>query len=330
MGNQPQDEAFQEWLTQKHSQLVTPRELVSSCVQKAVGSKPEHSTRIIRGQDHEVYDICTSDGQSVIVRIAHHEDHRLEAEKWALDAARQKGVPTPKVLLLEQVEHDGKTFMFCIEEKLPGRALNELIGEGADISAIIPQLGEALGKIHSVHTDGFGYLQPNGKAWDITWQSIMLDLIPKRQKLLATATREIVPSASIDAGLDILRSHTDLYKWNTPVLNHGDFLPAHILVENGRITGVIDMQQCSGNHPIFDFAWWEAEDADKVPTRSILDNYPHKEWFGDKFELLLNLTMVRHSLWMLMVESDNGNKTGLDDVKSNLDKALRFFSGDRS
>ena len=324
------DEAHKKYLADKHARMATPRGLLASYVQKAVGSQPEHIVRIIKGNDHEVYDVTTTHGTHVIVRIAREAEHRLEAEKWALDAARTQGVPTPQVYLLEPAEHDGASLMICIEEKIPGKSLDELIDAGEDVSTIIPQLGKVLGRIHGVKTEGFGYLQPNGKAWDIPWRKIMLDLLDKKEELLAMGHKESVPEDTIEAGLDILAKHTELYECDAPVLNHGDFIPAHILVEDNRITGVIDMQQCSGNHPIFDFATWEAETAEKygIPAQLLFDTYPDRAVFHGKFDLLLNLTLLRHSLWMLMVESDNGNTTSVMAEKRNLAKAMKFFESD--
>ena len=320
------DSTFQTWLAQKHARLVTPSELIADCVEEAVGSRPKHSHRVIKGQDHEVYDVVTTAGQKVIVRIAHQEDHRLEAEKWALDAARTKGVPTPRVLLLKRLNSSGTSVMMGIEEKLPGTPLDELLDAGVDATAVIPQIGEVLGRIHSVKTDGFGYLQPDGKGWDITWRSIMLDLVPKEQELLQAAQSQGVPAEIINKGLRLLLGHSSLYEWLQPVLNHGDFSPGHILVDKNRITGIIDMQQCSGNHPIFDFAQWAALGIKQVSASQLLESYPHKAAFGGSFNLLLNLALLRRSLWMLLVDSDQGNATGVEEAKNNLFRTVELLS----
>ena len=76
-------------------------------------------------------------------------------------------MPTPQVLLLEQTEFEGKLLMICIEEKMCGRSLDELMDAGEDVSEVIPQLEVLLGRIHNVKTEGFGYLLSNGKGWEI-------------------------------------------------------------------------------------------------------------------------------------------------------------------
>lgn len=324
------DDMYKKYLADKHTKMATPRELIALSVQRAAGSLPKSMTRIIKGHDHEVYDVITVFGSRVIVRIAHQTEHRLEAERWALNAARAYGVPTPRVLLLEQTEYKGKLLMICIEEKMPGRSLNELIDAGEDASALIPQLGEMLGHIHSVKTEGFGYLQPDGKGWDIPWREIMLDLVDEKEHLLTAARKELVSEQAIETGLKILTKRANLYECDLPVLNHGDFIPTHILVENNQITGIIDMQQCSGNHPVLDFARWEAEAGEKysISAQELFATYPHQAAFGGKFDLLLNLALLRHALWMLMVESDTGNSTGVEAVKNELERALKFFKKD--
>ncbi len=43
--------------------------------------------------------------------------------------ARGVGVPTPDVLGVEQVDHDGELLSFSILRLVPGRSLDELAGE---------------------------------------------------------------------------------------------------------------------------------------------------------------------------------------------------------
>ncbi|MGH2369368.1 MAG: hypothetical protein ACRDI2_14335, partial [Chloroflexota bacterium] len=102
---------FQDWLRERHAQMVTPRALIDDVVRKAVGSVPASLRRVVVGQMNEVYDVATAGGTQVIVRVSHDEDPRFEGERWALDAARRAGVPTPQVLLIEQ----GAPVSFCVE-----------------------------------------------------------------------------------------------------------------------------------------------------------------------------------------------------------------------
>ncbi len=120
--------------------------------------------------------MTTAGNHRLIVRISHKENHRFEAERWALNTARLAGVPTPQVLLVERAEYDGIPVTFCIEEKVSGKPLDMLLKEGitSDLRKAIDKIGEVLSLLHSVRVDGFGYLQPDGKGQQTSFAEIML------------------------------------------------------------------------------------------------------------------------------------------------------------
>lgn len=147
---------FDDWLRSWHQRMeVTPRRLVDEVVQRATSGSPTALERIVAGQVSEVYVATINDGDQVIVRISHEDEPRFEGERWALDAVRALGVPTPHVLHLECT--GGVTF--CIEEKLPGEPLDQILARGEWPAGAIEQIGALLARIHGVPIDGFGYLQ---------------------------------------------------------------------------------------------------------------------------------------------------------------------------
>lgn len=309
--------------------MSTPFELINTYVQKAVKSPVANANRLVIGQMNEVYNITTEDGQNIIVRISPQEDPRFEAERWALDASRKAGVPTPKVFLVEKAVFNKKTVTFCIEEKLSGKPLDELLKDKKTkikLNNAIKQIGDVLGKMHRVQVDGLGYLQPNGKGWDIPFSKIMLDLIEKEDELLTAAAKWDVSHSKVNKGLALLAKNTALYDWNKPSLTHGDFGPPHILVEDDSITGIIDMQECSGNHPVFDFVHWETTYGKDIPLQQLIDSYSNKALFDETFEPLFHLVLLRHCLWMLIVNVEHENPHGVDVFGHGIDRALNFFS----
>lgn len=319
---------FDDWLKAKHSKISTPSELVDTYVQKAVGSPVSKASRIVIGQINEVYDVTTLDNRSFIVRISRQDDPRFEAERWALDASRKVGVPTPKVLLVEKALVNNESITFCIEEKLPGRPLDELLKDTkskAELDSIIKQIGKVLSRIHEVKIDGFGYLQPDGTAWDIPLSKIMLDLLEKEDELLKVFDKLGITQSKVRESLALLAENSDLYDWDKPCLVHGDFGPPHILVDGDLITGIIDMQDCSGNHPIFDFVHWETTYGRHIPLKKLTDSYSDKTIFDETFEPLFNLVLLRHCLWMLMVRVEQENPYDIDVLNLGIDNALKFF-----
>jgi|GEM_PF-722134 len=320
---------FDDWLKAKHSKISTPSELVDTYVQKAVGSPVSKASRIVIGQINEVYDVTTLDNRSFIVRISRQDDPRFEAERWALDACRKVGVPTPKVLLVAKALVNNDSITFCIEEKLPGRPLDELFKDTkskAELDSIIKQIGKVLSRIHEVKIDGFGYLQPDGTDWDIPFSKIMLDLIEKEDELLKVFDKFRIPQSKVKESLALLVENTDLYKYETPSLVHGDFGPPHILVNDGSITGIIDMQDCSGNHPVFDFVHWETTYGRDIPLQKLIDSYSNKTLFDESFDPLFNLVLLRHCMWMLIVRVEQDNPHDIDNLSRGIDRALKFLS----
>jgi Ser/Thr protein kinase RdoA (MazF antagonist) len=140
-----------------------------------------------------------------------------------------------------------------------------------------------------------------------------------------------VPHEQVTAGLALLDAHRSLYDWDEPRLVHGDFVAQHLLVDSGRITGVIDFQECSGNHPVLDFVNWHASNRYlkfPIPLDALVDAYPDKALFHGPFESLFHLVLLRRSLWMLMVHVEHENPHGITQVRQDLDKALAFLSRD--
>ncbi len=317
-----------DWLQTRHNKWNTPPSLINEYVRKATGGAIAQANRVVIGLDNEVYDVTSDKKHQFIVRISHKDNHRFEGERWALNAARKVGVPAPQVLLIEQAAYDDTTVTFCIEEKLPGKPLDVLLKDGlnSDLNKAIDQIGEVLGKLHSVKVDGFGYLQPDGKGEQTSFAEIMLMANERQAELYEAAKKWNVPIKNITAGLELLNKNRELYQFNTPVLVHGDLGQKHILVEGDHISGIIDMQDCSGNHPVIDFVIWDAYWSERIPTSKLMASYGNKSLFADSYDALFHLVLLRESLIMLMVHAQRENPNGIQGFITGLERALRYFS----
>lgn len=267
---------FDAWLRDLHERMVTPRELVEAAVRRATGTTPVRLERILAGQVCEVYD--TGD---VIVRISHEEEPRFGGERWALDAARAVGVPTPQVLLLEDA--------ICVEEKLPGERLDVLLDRGEWPAAAIEQIGALLARFHSIRIDGFGYLQPDGRGWPVEFY--LLDVLAERVALMAAAEHFGLSAARIDCGLETLAEYAPRHPWTTPRLVHGDFTMDNILIDGDRVSGVIDMEKATGGHPAEDLMIWDSCCGSRIPLKSLLASYG-----SGVDEAMFHLLLLRRSL----------------------------------
>lgn len=323
------EQNFEHWLHQRHKSMQTPTHIIKEYVAKAMGVAPVGIVRHMAGVMNEVHKATLPDGTRVIVRISHWDDPRFEAEKWAIEAAAWRGVPTPKILLVENTVVDGKKRGFCIEEELPGTSLENHIHDGHDdqVKKVIPHIGEMLGRIHATTVAGFGYLDAAGRGWPgVSFADVMLDLLDHKERLIRAADYWNVPQQRMQHGLALLKSHKDYYDWDTPVLIHGDYKPAHILVHEGTITGIIDFQECSGGHPAFDFARWEMYWGDRIPVQRVMDSYSNQTLFDERYKVLFHLVTIRMALWMYTVQTDRQTADRINRVSAALNKSLAFFS----
>ncbi|GHO49149.1 phosphotransferase family protein [Ktedonospora formicarum] len=320
--------SLNEWLHTRHNQWTTPTSLIQDFVRRATGSTMAHASRVVLGQDNEVYAVTTTDHHHVIVRISRKTNHRFEAERWALDAARRAGVPTPYVLLIEQATYDETTVMFCIEERVPGTPLDVLLkaARTPNVDKAIHQIGEILGRVHSVSIEGFGYLQPDAKGQQTSFTDIMLMANERETELSTAAAHWHIPTQKITTSLKLLDTHRELYTFSMPVLVHGDFGPQHIFVEDDHISGLIDMQDCSGNHPVIDFVNWDAYYRERVPTSTLMASYGNQEIFTDNYEALFHLVLLREALIMLMVNAAHQNPHGIQGFLAAMERALKYFA----
>ncbi len=315
------EEGFADWLRRRH-EVSAPYELVQAQVRLAAGADVASCRRLVVGQMNEVYDVSTTDARSLIVRISREADPRFEGERWALDQARAHGVPTAAVLRIQRIEGEDEYLTVEVQEKLAGTPLHEVPPAVRGSARLADSLGVALAGVHAVAVDGLGYLQADGRGWDIDFRAIMLDLRERTGALLAAADHWGVDSSLVHRGLQILREHEDAYVLAQPVLVHGDLQPAHVLVQDGVVTGIIDFQECSGGHPVLDFAKWHATCPPDFDVSRLRGSYPDPGLFTDAFDRLFALVLLRQSLWMLMVRRNHGNPFGLPRLLADIQTAF--------
>ena len=169
--------------------------------------------------------------------------------------ARGVGVPTPNVLGVEQVDHDGELLSFSILRLVPGRSLDELASElpPPDLERLVMDGGELLARVHSVVPD----------------RGIRHELEPPDERFVARAVRvaheALGPAAAavVERGADLLRDEVMTRPAPRLSLAHGDWLPKHLLIDDGAIVGVIDWERAGPAPAAFDLAMWETFAADR-------------------------------------------------------------------
>ena len=95
---------------------------------------------------NETYGVELPNDVAVVARIARQPAPWFTDEAHVMGQARDVGVPTPEVLGVEQLNHNGELLSFSIERFVPGRSLEEIIGElpGSDLERLVMDGGELL------------------------------------------------------------------------------------------------------------------------------------------------------------------------------------------
>jgi aminoglycoside phosphotransferase (APT) family kinase protein len=238
---------------------TTPRPVIDSVVQSVCGREVERLARLTGGGLHETYRVEFPRDVPVVVRIARRPVPWFADEEHVMAQARGAGVPTPNVLGVEQVEHDGELLSFSILQLVPGRPLDELAGElpAPELERLVMDGGELLARVHGVVPD----------------RGIRHELEPPDERFVSRAVRgahqALGPEAAavVERGADFLRDEVSTRPAPRLSLAHGDWLPKHLLIDDGAIVGVIDWEFAGPASPALDLARWEVSAGDGLHDR---------------------------------------------------------------
>ncbi len=315
---------YQLFVKDKHERLFNaPEEIINAAIEKATGSKIISKERIIKGEANEVHSVNTEDGQRVIIRISHGDEPAFEREQWAIERSVEAGVLAPYVLLVDQAYDGEKSLALSVETQLRGIPMNELDDllnpENKDLlDDLLRQAGQVLSAINSVKVAGFGELDKEGKGIYATVQEALLNEYVAGSELFEILDKVGLDPAVSTKALDILKKGASTYPPIQPRLTHNDFGPKHLLIDNNKISGVIDFENADGGDPVKEFARWKFYFDDKYPLDTLMQGYSDKGIFSEDFEQRLQLWMIHWSLAGLHYYYKEKNTIGIKLAKRKL------------
>lgn len=244
--------------------VTTPRPIIDSVVRSICGRGVNHLVPLAGGGMNETYRVRLAGDVDVVVRIARQPTPWFIDEAHLMEQARDAGVPTAEVLGLEHADHDGELLSFSIQQFLPGRALDELVGElpAADLERLVVDAGEILARVHSV--------APNDERG--IRHELRMPEEPEVARVAGIVKEKLGPAAAalVERGADLLRR--EVISRPTPPLSlaQGDFMPKNLLINDGSVAGVIDWEFAGTAPPAFDLARWEVSAGAPFHDRSDL------------------------------------------------------------
>ena len=261
--------------------------------------------------------------EKFIVRIANAPE-KLSSfikEQWAVEQAREKGVPVAEIL---EVGNEIIGVPYMLQQKLDGEeAMNH-----PERLKILFDLGNYAKIIHGIKTNNYGQVfdwSKNRLSKNSKWKNYLHEEwnVPHRIKLLQNS------GLLKNEKLAKLKSAINkIEKWNfEPALNHGDLRLKNVIVnEKGKILAIIDWENCISHiAPYWDLSI-ALHDLSIDGKQQFLDGYgiTAKEYskldYGIKVFNILNYTST---IEKLMQKKD---KNQLELYKLRLNGHLDLFS----
>lgn len=322
---------YQKYLASIHTSWVTPDEIIHDFVKEGAGNDTLSKTRIVAGEANEVYDITLKNGKHVILRISTSGYPNFLQEKWAIEKVKRLSIPTPEIILIKHLTIDGKEKSLCLMEKVDGEPLERgnINFDELGLSLrrnLINQAGEILSKIHSIKTEGFGWIIGAGKPEFKTSDELIDGLVSKYDEVLKMVDEENIKKSDINKAYKIIKSFKGSYSKVKPHLNHGDYSHKHFMVKDNRIICILDWGGARSDTPVYDFANWDYWFGDYITTEWLKEGYSNKSIFDEDFENFLHMWRLFKGLEILNWYHIAKYKPAIEKAKSKLIKDLEYFN----
>jgi hypothetical protein len=251
---------------------------VAAFVARELGCEATRVVRVEAFATNAVYAVDADGRQFVVKASMLHE--AVRAEVWACARGAGAGCATPAILGLGRLGTDDRLSAFIMRRVAGGPIM---AGHPA-----LPEVGVSLQRVHDVRLPGFGWLAE--AVWDersavalrhSSWLGFLQGICGDVHRL---ADNYAVAAPVAEAAAAALDAHAAaLAAVEVGSLCHGDLKAAHIFVEAGRLTGVIDWGDAVVGDPLWDIARFaHRADAGSValllagynPVRAMVDALP--------------------------------------------------------
>jgi aminoglycoside phosphotransferase len=219
-------------------------------VRSRLGLEPAEVRRFLMGLCHYVYSVTASDRQKFVVRIATTSTKRLLAGGiyWN-ELLRPMGVPLPRILAAN-LEPSEIRFPFVVLEQLPGSDLYQIYQtltspEKLEIVSEVVRIREKVSVLPEAHGFGFAYSYSESPGYR-SWKAAVLGILERAQKRMSHSGHPGV--AYVPRARQALGRYETYFAGVRPVPFLDDTTTENVLVDQGRFTGVVDVDQlCFGD-----------------------------------------------------------------------------------
>lgn len=313
----PMAESYQTHLTALHAKVAIPEEVLTALLWELSPVRVLAKERIIGGEVNEVYAVTFADRTQVIVRIERGKAKGFAQEQWAIQECAKRGVPVPEVLGIWQIATEKQPLHVCIQRKIAGVPLAHAQLPASECEPIVVQAGEFLSRIHEIPVKGFGYLNGSGEGTFATAADEHATFQQMAVEFYDLARRVAISQALMHCALQLIdEAALRLPQTAGACLTHNDFSAKHLLVDKGRLTGIIDFGEVAGSEPLADLVHWDYYDAACFPLAWLQAGYANKQVLNAAFAQRLHSKRLEFSLWAMRWYDQQSYAPGVADARS--------------
>ncbi len=197
------------------------------------------------GFDNEVYMIYPERGRELVLKFPTRlKSSRVITEAWAFKKWSGLGVPVPRAL--------GTGRYYVLEEALPGTAMRNAHLSREQKHRAMRDLGRYAKRMHSVKTRGYGYLVREGVGGKKTWRDFMDPFFDRI--MVELKFNRIVSDSLLNKAMTFYVQYVDVLDFHDPRLLHADLTQDNLMINRGRLSGIIDASSAFSGDPMFDVA----------------------------------------------------------------------------
>jgi aminoglycoside phosphotransferase (APT) family kinase protein len=251
------------------------------------------------------------------------ERSRFVGEALAYRLLQEIGLPLPALITVD----DSRQLLphpYLIATRLPGQPLVEGWGTAQD-NSLAEQAGSLLAQIHDITFARFGPLmfevdraQPNPTHWCEYVESYC------QRHAQPALTAGVISAAQHDHITHLLRQMRPSFdRLRYGHLIHGDYHPENLLVAEGRISGVLDLEWAISGDPAWDFVLldeWEVTAPGS--SAAFLRGYTTVRPLDKDHTRRLQMYALLRSLAHLLDAHQRGDHAGIDWYSARFSAAL--------
>jgi Ser/Thr protein kinase RdoA (MazF antagonist) len=305
-------DAYARHLAALHAGFQAPAALIAGAARAVTASPIRATQRIVHGEANEVYGIAFESGLEVILRIARRAPGVFEKEAWAIGRCRALGVAAPEVLSLQTLQTETAPLEFCFLERLPGQRLSDSLSLPIDtLRAVVRELGEQIARMHSLGSDDLGEAAR-------FFESDTDDFLAMEPEFVRLGGAAGLDRRALARGFRYFEAATTRRGPPSRRLTHNDLRACHVLVHEGRLSGVIDFGQVSMDSPVNEFAKWAYWEEPALPVAWLQEGYSEQRLFDAGYAELFRAFRIANALWVLRWYALTGYAAGVDRAAARL------------